>query len=160
MPTLNRNHIDAVIKVVNQGPFFQHLSMSITDLGVGYSHVVLDLQNQHLNPFGGVHGGVYASVIDTATYWAVYCQCDEDAGLISIDLKIDYLSAVNNGRLKIKGRSIKVGKTMCLAEAFAADEEGKWIAHGTSKIMVRNDLQTISDALTFMEGKNLPPKFI
>ena len=160
MSELNPKHVQKVIDTINRGPYFRHLSMPVKDLGKGYSLVELDIGNEHLNPFGGLHGGVYASAIDTAAYWAVYCELDEDVGLISLDLKVDYLAPVNAGRLIVKGRRIKIGKTICLAEATAFDQNDKWLAHGISKMMVPQGLQTIKDALHFNGAESLPPKFI
>jgi len=160
MPELNPKHVQMVIDTINRGPYFRHLSMPVKELGKGYSLVELDVGNEHLNPFGGLHGGVYASAIDTAAYWAVYCELDEDVGLISLDLKVDYLAPVNTGKLIVRGRSIKIGKTICLAEATAFDQNDKWLAHGISKMMVTQGLQTIKDALDFVGAKPLPPKFI
>ena len=134
--------------------------MTVKEIGIGYSNVELKVGTEHLNPFGGIHGGAYASLIDTAAYWATYCETEESVGLISIDLKIDYLAPINDGVIISKGRSIKIGKSMCLAEATATDEEGKWLSHGTSKMMVTKGLQTIEDAFTFTGSKALPPKFI
>ncbi len=160
MASLNPDHVQAVIKAINQGPYFKHLSMPVKEMGMGYSIVELKVGNEHLNPFGGIHGGVYASVIDTAAYWAAYCELEEGIGLISIDLKIDYLAPISDGIITTKGRSIKIGKSMCLAEATATDGNGKWLAHGTSKMMVRKGLQTIEDALNFTGSEPLPLKFI
>ena len=160
MASLNQDHVEAVINAINQGPFFNHLSMTVKEMGIRYSIVELKVGTEHLNPFGGIHGGAYASVIDTAAYWAAYCEIEESVGLISIDLKIDYLAPISEGVIISKGRSIKIGKSMCLAEATATDEEGKWLAHGTSKMMVTKGLQTIEDALIFTGSKALPPKFI
>jgi len=160
MSSLNPAHVEAVINAINKGPFFNHLSMHIKELGIGYSMVELKVGPEHLNPFGGIHGGAYASIIDTAAYWAVYCELDESVGFISIDLKIDYMAPIKDGVISSKGRSIKIGKTMCLAEAAATDEDGKWLAHGTSKMMVTKGLQTIENALSFTGTKALPPKFI
>ncbi|MEI9479575.1 MAG: PaaI family thioesterase [Deltaproteobacteria bacterium] len=160
MPELNPKHVEAVLNMINQGYYFKHLSMVVKDMGIGYSLVELDIGDEHLNPFGGLHGGVYASAIDTAAYWAVYCELDEDAGYITIDLKVDYLAPVSVGKLIVKGRRIKVGKTMCLAEATAFDQTDKWLAHGTSKMMVTQGLQTIKNASDFIGTVDLPPKFI
>ncbi|MBI4800105.1 MAG: PaaI family thioesterase [Desulfarculus sp.] len=160
MPTLNPQHVRAVIELINQSPFFRHLSMPVKDIGPGYSLVELDIGRQHLNPFGGLHGGVYASAIDTAAYWAVYCELAEDLGLITLDLKVDYLAPVRAGKMVIKGRRIKIGKTICLAEAIAMDQNDKWLAHGVSKMMVTPGLQTVTDALAFMGQAQLPPKFL
>jgi uncharacterized protein (TIGR00369 family) len=160
MVSLNRDHVQAVIKAINQGPFFNHLSMTIKEMGIGYSIVEMNVGNEHLNPFGGIHGGAYASAIDTAAYWAAYCELEEKVGLISIDLKIDYLAPISEGLMIVKERSIKIGKSMCLAEATATNQEGKWLAHGTSKMMVTKELQTIEDAFNFTGSKTLPLKFI
>ena len=160
MVTLNQEHIREIIDAINKGPYIRLLSMTIREMGVGYALVELDMDNKHMNPFGGVHGGVYASAIDTAAYWAAYCELEEGAGLISIDLKIDYLSPIKDGVIITKGKSIKIGKSMCLAEATALDKGGKWLAHGTSKMMVTRGLQTIGDALKFTGGRSPSPKFI
>jgi uncharacterized protein (TIGR00369 family) len=160
MVSLNQDHVQAVIKAINQGPFFNHLSMTVKEMGIGYSIVEMNVGNEHLNPFGGIHGGAYASAIDTAAYWAAYCELEEKVGLISIDLKIDYLAPISEGLMIVKERSIKIGKSMCLAEATATNQEGKWLAHGTSKMMVTKELQTIEDAFNFTGSKTLPLKFI
>ena len=160
MPTINPLHVQQVIKLINQAPFFKHLSMQITDLGPGYALLEMELGREHLNPFGGLHGGAYASAIDTAAYWAVYCELQEAVGMITLDLKVDYLAPVSAGKIVVKGKSIKVGRTICLAEAVAMDEREKWLAHGVSKMMVTKGMQTLGDAFKFMGNQELPPKFI
>lgn len=160
MRKLNPKHIEAVLNIINQAPFFRHLSMSVKEIGIGYSLVELEIGKEHLNPFGGLHGGVYASIIDTAAYWAVYCEIDEGSGLISIDLNVDFLAAAKAGKIVIKGTRIKVGKTMCLSEAAAFDSTGKCLTHGTSKMMVTPGIQTIKHAFDFVDVTHLPHKFI
>ena len=120
----------------------------------------MNLDTKHLNPFGGIHGGVYASIIDTAAYWAVYCELEEDAGLISLDLKVDNLSTAKEGKLIVEGRQIKVGRSICLSEATVTDTQGKLLAHGTSKQMVTQGLQSIDQAVVAMGHQALPPKFL
>jgi len=160
MPDLNPKHVETVLKIINQSPYFKHLSMVVKEMGAGYATVELDIGKKHLNPFRGLHGGVYASAIDTAAYWAVYCELAEAAGFITVDLKVDYLAACNSGKLLVKGRSIKIGRTMCLAEATVFDQKDKQLAHGVSKLMVVQGLQTIKDAADLAGEKNLPPKFL
>jgi uncharacterized protein (TIGR00369 family) len=158
---LNPDHIDAVITLMNRGPFYKHLSMAIRELGLGHSLVELELGIEHLNPFGGLHGGVYASVIDTAAYWAVYGDLDETVGYITLDLRVDFLAPAKTGKIIVKGRRIKIGKTIGLAEATAFDQKGKWLAHGLSKVMVLPGTQSIEDAAQFLGSvPRLPPKFI
>lgn len=160
MKTLNPDHIKEVIALINQGPYFRLLSMKVSDLGKGFAKVEIDIENKHLNPFGGIHGGVYSSLIDTAAYWAVYCDVEEDAGLISLDIKVDNLASVKEGHLVVEGKLIKAGRIICMAEAFIMDGRGKFLAHGTSKQMVIQGRQTIAQAVSSMGYKPLPPKFI
>jgi uncharacterized protein (TIGR00369 family) len=160
MKELNPNHVEAVIALINKGPFFRLLSLQIKDLGPGYSLVEMEIGNQHLNPFGGLHGGAYASVIDTAAYWSVYCELEEEAGLTSLDLKVDFLAPANVGKIWVKGRRIKMGRTICLAEAEAFDDQEKCLAHGVSKMMVLHGPQSMKEAVHFLSAASLPPKFI
>jgi uncharacterized protein (TIGR00369 family) len=96
--------------------------MKVSEMGKGFAKVEMDIENKHLNPFGGVHGGVYSSLIDTAAYWAVYCDVEEDAGLISLDVKVDNLAPLKEGHLVVEGKRIKAGKTICIADAAVIDE--------------------------------------
>jgi uncharacterized protein (TIGR00369 family) len=157
---LNPDHIKAVLDLINQGPYFRLLSMKVSGMGKGFAKVEMDIENKHLNPFGGVHGGVYSSLIDTATYWAVYCDIEENAGLISLDVKVDNLALVKEGHLVVEGKRIKAGKSICIADAAVIDSEGKYLAYGTSKQMVIPGLQTIAQAVSAMGYEPLPPKFI
>jgi len=102
----------SVIDLVNQGPYFRLLSMEVCELDLGYSKVMVDLERKHLNPFGGIHGGVFSSLIDTAAYWAVYCDVEENAGLISLDIKVDNLAPITEGRLAVEGKRIKAGRSV------------------------------------------------
>ena len=160
MKKLNPDHVREVLRLINHGPYFRLLSMRVRDIGKGFATVEMDVRNKHLNPFGGVHGGVYSSLIDTATYWAVYGDVDEDAGLISLDVSVDHLAPVKEGSLMVEGKRLKAGKRICMAEAVIMDGSGKTLAHGTSKQMVLPGLQTIAQAASAMGYKPLPPKFV
>jgi uncharacterized protein (TIGR00369 family) len=157
---INPDHIRTVIGLINKGPFFKHLSIEVKELGIGHSLLELEIGTEHMNPFGGVHGGVYAAAIDTAAYWAVYCDVDEQTGFTTLDLMVDFLAPAKLGKMIVKGRRIKMGKTIGLAEATAFDQEGKWLAHGISKVMVLPDTQSIQAAAQFLGSVSVPPKFI
>lgn len=159
LQTLNPEHVRKLVELINQAPYFKLLSMVIKELGPGFCRVALDLENKHLNPFGGVHGGVYSSLVDTAAYWAVYGDVAEDAGLISLDVEVDMLAPIKEGGLLVEGKRIKVGRQVCIAEALILDHKGKILAHGTSKQLLIPGLQTIAQALASMGCEALPPKF-
>jgi uncharacterized protein (TIGR00369 family) len=154
MGRINPHYAEMVKQVVNESPYFRLLSMELREFDIGTSLVEIDLQEKHLQPFGAVHGGVFATIIDATTFWAVYAEVDERSGMTSVDLKLNYLApAAAPGRLIARGRRIKIGKTLGLGEAEVTNEEGKLLAHGTSTLMVIADL-------SFINQERLPPKFV
>lgn len=160
MPELNPEHLKAVISAINKGPFFKHMSMRVTEMGVGYAVVVIEIGREHMNPFGGLHGGAIAAAIDTAAYWSAYCELPEESGLVSIDLNVDFLAPVSGEEIIVNGQRIKSGKTICLAEAKMSDRNGKVLAHGTSKLMVTRNRQSIIDVVKYVGAGKLPHKFL
>jgi uncharacterized protein (TIGR00369 family) len=92
-----------------------------------------------------------ATLIDTSTFWAVYLKIPEDAGLVNIDLKLNNLSPVINGKLNAKGVCIKSGRSISYAEATVFDENGKIAAHGTSTLMSLPGKGLQLDAKRFLE---------
>jgi len=72
MKTINPEYIERVNQLVNRCPYFDLLSMKIQEVGARFSVLEIDLAQKHLQPFGFVHGGVFASIIDAASFWAIY----------------------------------------------------------------------------------------
>ncbi|EKD37887.1 MAG: thioesterase superfamily protein [uncultured bacterium] len=132
----NPAYIRDLIGKVNTSAFPTHMAMRLIDISYDEATLALDLGVCHLQPFGIVHGGVLATLIDTATFWAVFLRLPEDAGLVNIDLKLNYLQPVQRGRLRACGRAIRSGNSISYAEARVQDEEGRLLAHGTSTLMV------------------------
>ena len=137
MPKLNPEYVKRVNALTNRCPYFELLSMGIVEVGIGFSVLEIDLAEKHLQPFGFVHGGVYASIIDAATFWAVFYGIKEqNDGVTTADLKLNYLAPATSGKLIAKGRQIKLGKTLGYAEAEVCDDSGKIVAHGTSTVIL------------------------
>ncbi len=106
------------------------------DIAIDGVTIGLELDPQrHLQPFGIVHGGVLATLIDTATFWAAFLRLPPDAGLVNIDLKLNYLQPAIAGRLTATGRCIRPGRTLSYTEAHVYDAGGELLAHGTSTLM-------------------------
>lgn len=150
---LNPAHVAAVIRSVNKCPFFKLLSMQIRSVDRVKSHLEVRVQEKHLQPYGMVHGGVCASLVDATAFWAVYPQTAEDKGLTTVEIKLNYLSPVSGGLLIGRGKSIRVGKTLCLGEASVEDDKGNLVAHGTSTMMVL-------ESVMIQGQSHFPPKFL
>lgn len=159
MKQLNPAHKRAIIDLINRSPFFSLLSLDVRELDYGYCMLEIEVEQKHLNPFGGLHGGVYSSAIDTVAYWAVYCAVPEDAGLISLDLHVDNISTIQSGKLIVEGKQIKAGRSVCLSEGTVKDVNGRLLAYGSSKQIIKPGLQTVEQAIAAMGYDPLPPKY-
>ena len=131
----NPDYIAAVQKSVHASPYPALIGMTIASLDFDRCRIELTLRNDHLQPFGIVHGGVIATLIDTATFWAAFMRLPEDAGLVNVDLKLNYLKAVARGRLHADGECLRAGRQISYTIASVFDDSGELVAHGTSTMM-------------------------
>ena len=153
MKKLNPTFLKAMTEMVNESAYYKHTSMEIKKIDRGFCLMQVAVQDKHLQPYGMVHGGVYAALTDAAAYWAVFTQLDDKAKMITIDLKLNYLGTASKGLLMAKGKSIKLGKTLGIGEAAITDEAGKLLTHGTATFMVLEDLD-------INKNFELPPRFL
>lgn len=138
MKSINPKWLQLIQSVDN--PYFKLQQMRIQDLSWGSARLTIDLDRRHLQPFGVVHGGVFASIIDAAGFWAVFSQADPDVGMTTIELKLNYLAPAVKGQLIGLGRCIKLGRSLGLGEARVENQDGRLLAHGTTTVIIQPDL--------------------
>lgn len=139
MTELNPDYIRQVIERTNNAPFPSHLPFTLESIDYDHCRVRVDLQPCHMQPYGIVHGGVVATLVDTATFWAAFARLPADAGMVNVDLKLNYLKALSEGSLVAEGRCIRAGRSLSYAEAWIRSDEDALIAHGTSSLMTLPD---------------------
>ena len=89
----NPQYRERLFALIDGAPFVQHMGMRITDLSSGGATFELTPAAFRLQPFGVVHGGNIATLIDSAAFWACFLAMDsDDDGLASVDLKLNYLA--------------------------------------------------------------------
>jgi uncharacterized protein (TIGR00369 family) len=135
LPTANPAYVAAVQESVRTAPYPALIGMQLTLLDFDRCRIELELGERHMQPFGIVHGGVLATLIDTATFWAGFLRLPDDCGMVNVDLKLNYLKAVARGRLRAEGRCLRPGRQISYTEASVFDEAGELVAHGTSTLM-------------------------
>jgi len=146
----NPAYVSAMQKLVESAPYPALIGMKFAALDFDSCRIELALRENHLQPFGIIHGGVMATLIDTATFWAAFMRLPDDSGLVNVDLKLNYLKAVTRGRLRAEGRCLRAGRQISYTMASVLNEADELVAHGTSTMMA-------------MPGKGLQlgmPKFL
>lgn len=134
-PTLRPDYVAALRETVRTADYPSLMSMELTAIDIDRCEITIDVAQKHFQPFGIVHGGVIATIVDTATFWAGFGRVGESDGLVNVDLKLNYLRPVTKGPMIAKGRCIKAGRQLSYTEAsvFVGDE---LVAHGTSTLMI------------------------
>jgi len=92
----------------------------------------------HYNPIGSVHGGVLATLCDTACACAVQSMLPAGAFYTSLDLSVKFLRPVTSatGPMTCGGTVTHLGTRSALAQARLTDSRGKLFAHATSSCMI------------------------
>jgi uncharacterized protein (TIGR00369 family) len=95
-------------------------------------------QLKHYNPMGGVHGGWYATLLDSALGCAVHTMMPAGRGYTTAELSVNIVRAASmkSGPLRAIGTVIHCGRQLATAEARIVGPDGKLYAHGTTTCLV------------------------
>ena len=95
----------------------------------------MDAGPQHANPMGTVHGGILCDLADAAMGMAYASSLDEGETFTTLELKINFLKPVWDGKLTATGRVIKAGRTVGLVECDVHDDKQALVARASSTCM-------------------------
>jgi uncharacterized protein (TIGR00369 family) len=115
-------------------------TLGLVDFGGerGAISVGLVPERRHYNPLGTVHGGVLATLLDTAAACSVHSTLEPGERYTSLDLTVKFLRpvTVESGRLRAVGKVVQRGRRTSLAEAQVFDAADRLVAHATSSCMI------------------------
>lgn len=88
------------------------LGIVSVEIGSDYSIVEMEIQTLHLNVRGSVHGGSIVALADTAAGYGTYSNLSAQAtGFTTLELKCNFIRAVDSGTLACRARRIHRGRT-------------------------------------------------
>ena len=103
----------------------------------GSVEFIVQADERHLNPLGGVHGGFAATVLDSVTSCAVFSMLEAGVGYGTIDLNVKMCRPIPmNTNLKAIAKLINISKSLGIAEGQILDHDGKIYAHATATCMI------------------------
>ena len=115
-------------------PIAALLGMELQEASEG--RVVFSLQPEefHYNPLGSVHGGVAATLLDSAMGCTVQSVLRIGQWYTTLEIKVNYVHALTEkvGKVYCEGKMIHLGGRTAMAEGRITDEAGKLYAHGTT----------------------------
>nr|WP_295771829.1 PaaI family thioesterase [Rhodoferax sp.] len=92
----------------------------------------------HLNPMGGIHGGWYATLLDSALGCAVHTLMPPGRGYTTAELGVNLVKAIGPKvqRIRAEGKVIHCGRQLATAEARLFGPDGTLYAHATTTCLV------------------------
>lgn len=87
---------------------------------------------------GFLHAGIVATILDSACGYAAFTLMPADAGVLSIEFKVNLLAPAQGERIVARARVVRAGRTIsvCQADAFALrDREERHVATLTGTMM-------------------------
>lgn len=134
----------AVLRAIGAGtlpvpPALRTLGIVPVEAEPGRVTFALDPAEFHLNPFGLVHGGILAAMLDTAMGCAVHSLLPAATGYVTGELNIRFLrpGLLSTGRLVCTGEVVHAGTSTMVAQARVADADDRVLAMAGATCLVR-----------------------
>ena len=92
----------------------------------------------HLNPMGGIHGGWYATLLDSALGCAVHTMMPVGRAYTTAELSVNIVKAITPkvSRVRAEGKVIHCGRQLATAEARLIGPDGTLYAHATTTCLI------------------------
>lgn len=119
-------------------PVMATVDAALDEVEFGRAVFSLEPGEEHYNPIGSVHGGIFATLLDSAAGCAVQSTLPAGTGYTSLDLTVKFLRriTVGTGRVRAIGTVLNSGSRTALAEARLVDGRDRLLAHATSSCML------------------------
>jgi uncharacterized protein (TIGR00369 family) len=119
-------------------PITAALDFTLTAVEPGRAVFEFTPSEFHYNPIGSVHGGMYATLCDSACGCAVQSMLPAGSYHTSLDLSVKFLRPVTtaSGRLACEGTVTHLGRRTALAQASLTGADGKLYAQATSSCLI------------------------
>ena len=112
--------------------FAKLMGMQLVDIRPNEAVIKMDMRDDLRQPSGVLHGGVTATIIDTAMAFAVRTHLADEEATATIDLTVHYLRPHTSGMITCTAKVVRAGKRIFTVTADVENEEGKLIATGLS----------------------------
>ena len=114
------------------------MGMWIEALSEGHVVFAAEPSEYHYNPIGTVHGGLAATLLDSALGCAIHSTLPAGTGYTTLQLNINYLRPITDktGIVYSTGNVIQVGGRVATAEGRLTDADGKLYAHATTTCII------------------------
>jgi uncharacterized protein (TIGR00369 family) len=122
---------------ISPPPIATLLGFELVEVADGRAVFAVEPGEQHYNPIGMVHGGLAATLIDSATGCAVHTTLPAGTGYTTTDVQVRFVRPItrDTGRIECVGEVVHRGRTLATAEARLTAGD-RLLAHGTASLLI------------------------
>ena len=119
-------------------PISRLLGFRLAEVAEGRAVFECEPGEQHYNPIGVVHGGLAATLLDSAMGCAVQTVLPAGAGYTTLEIKVNFISAItaSTGLVRARASVIHAGRSTATAEGRLEDSAGKLLAHASTTCLI------------------------
>jgi uncharacterized protein (TIGR00369 family) len=116
----------------------QTLGYDVTEADTGRVVTTARPTDAHLNPAGTVHGGLAATLLDSAMGLAIHSTLEKGVSQTTLEFKISLLRPITpeTGTIRAEGVVLSRGRRVGTAEGRLTDSQGRLLAHGTTTCLI------------------------
>ena len=129
---LDSAHVERLSQALDSVPFAKFLGIELDEIDAGVATLSFEIKPELKQNHGVVHGGAIASLIDSATAFAIISLLPTNEHATTVDLTISYLRPLTKGRAKAVARVIRSGKRLIVVSAELFDDRGTLAATALS----------------------------
>jgi uncharacterized protein (TIGR00369 family) len=134
---MNPERIAELTHLFNQrAPIARTFGMRLSYTDEGNAVVDLPYNPDLDHALDGIHGGVYATMLDTAAWFTAAAAHGFSCWLVTSELSVHLLAPAERTALRAVGRLIKHGKRQDVVEAHLYDEQGNLVGHAIGTFIV------------------------
>jgi uncharacterized protein (TIGR00369 family) len=122
---------EALLACAGEYPMFRFLGMQLEDIGTDFCRIGLTHRLELANPMGGLHGGIIATMLDTAVGFAMVSTMKEGFVVGTVALDVKFFKPLLQGRAIAEARVQRKGRNILFADARLMSETGDVLAAGT-----------------------------
>jgi uncharacterized protein (TIGR00369 family) len=136
LPTTNTNRIAPNLDPNLEGSaFVRAAGLVVDELSASSVAGHIDLGPDHHTPWGIVHGGVYATAIESAaSIGASAAVREQNQVAVGLTNTTHFLRSATSGRVRVRAVAINQGRTQQLWQVDIEDERGRRLAHGEVRL--------------------------
>lgn len=117
-------------------PFLELLQVHPISGGSGRAEFQMTVRDQHLRTLGLLHGGVTATLLDTAMGYAAVTTAPEGHYVVTVQLNINYIRPARHGEtLRATGEIVHTGRQTAVARGEIRTSDGQLVAAGSGTFM-------------------------